>query len=277
MALISGLRARRLILVLVSLFVATLLAGCGSSDEVEEAYVEPSVESLYNDAMDLMIQQRLPEAAVMFGEVERQHPYSVWATKSQLMAAYAYYQASDYDDALNALDRFIALHPGNRDVAYAYYLRALCYYEQISDVKRDQKMTELALDAFEEVVRRFPNSKYARDAHENIDLTLDHLAGKEMDVGRYYLRSGEYLAAINRFRIVVDVYEESTHTPEALHRLVESYMALGLRQEAQRTAAVLGYNFPGSAWYSDSYQLVEGVEMGPDGEGNEGSFWGWLY
>ena len=263
-------------LLLAPLFVVALLAGCGSGEE-EEEYVEASVESLYNDAMDLMLQQRLKQAAVMFGEVERQHPYSVWATKSQLMAAYAYYQASDYDDALNALDRFISLHPGNRDVAYAYYLRALSYYEQISDVKRDQKMTELALDAFEEVVRRFPNSKYARDAHENINLTFDHLAGKEMDIGRYYLRNGEYLAAINRFRTVVDDYQETTHTPEALHRLVEAYVALGLRHEARRTAAVLGYNFPESSWYTDSYQLVEGVEVGPGGEGDEGSFWGWLF
>ncbi len=276
MKLLSNLHARRVSLFLAPLFAVALLAGCGSSEE-EEEYVEASVESLYNDAMDLMIQQRLVAAAVMFGEVERQHPYSVWATKSQLMAAYAYYQASDYDDALNALDRFISLHPGNRDVAYAYFLRALSYYEQISDVKRDQMMTELALDAFEEVVRRFPNSKYARDAHIKIDLTFDHLAGKEMDIGRYYLRSGEYLAAINRFRTVVEDYQETTHTPEALHRLVESYVALGLRQEARRTAAVLGYNFPESRWYTDSYQLVEGVEIGPGGEGDEGSFWGWLF
>lgn len=263
-------------LLLAPLFAVALLAGCGSGEE-EEEYVEATVESLYNDAMDLMLQQRLKQAAVMFGEVERQHPYSVWATKSQLMAAYAYYQASDYDDALNALDRFISLHPGNRDVAYAYYLRALSYYEQISDVKRDQKMTELALDAFVEVVRRFPNSKYARAARENINLTFDHLAGKEMNVGRYYLRNGEYLAAINRFRTVVDDYQETTHTPEALHRLVEAYVALGLRYEARRTAAVLGYNFPESSWYTDSYQLVEGVEIGPAGEGDEGSFWGWLF
>ena len=276
MKLLTDLHARRVSLFLAPLFAVALLAGCGSSEE-EEEYVESSVESLYNDAMDLMIQQRLEAAAVMFGEVERQHPYSVWATKAQLMAAYAYYQASDYDDALNALDRFISLHPGNRDVAYAYFLRALSYYEQISDVKRDQMMTELALDAFEEVVRRFPNSKYARDAHIKIDLTFDHLAGKEMDIGRYYLRSGEYLAAINRFRTVVEDYQETTHTPEALHRLVESYVALGLRQEARRTAAVLGYNYPESRWYTDSYQLVEGVELEPDGEGDEGSFWGWLF
>jgi outer membrane protein assembly factor BamD len=276
MTLLSRLHARRLVLLLAPLFAVALLAGCGSGEE-EEEYVEATVESLYNDAMDLMLQQRLKQAAVMFGEVERQHPYSVWATKSQLMAAYAYYQASDYDDALNALDRFISLHPGNRDVAYAYYLRALSYYEQISDVKRDQKMTELALDAFVEVVRRFPNSKYARAARENINLTFDHLAGKEMNVGRYYLRNGEYLAAINRFRTVVDDYQETTHTPEALHRLVEAYVALGLRYEARRTAAVLGYNFPESSWYTDSYQLVEGVEIGPAGEGDEGSFWGWLF
>lgn len=256
------------------------LAACGSDDEEEapdSTYVEGSVESLYNEAMDLLLQERRKEAADMFAEVERQHPYSVWATKSQLMAAYAYYQASDYDDAINSLDRFISLHPGNPDTPYAYYLRALCYYEQISDVKRDQRITELALNAFEEVVRRFPHTKYASDASEKIDLTRDHLAGKEMDIGRYYLRQQQYLAAINRFRSVVEQFQTSTHTPEALHRLVESYTALGLVGEAQRTAAVLGYNFPESDWYADSYQLVEGVEVPRAQNEDEGSFWAWLF
>ncbi|MDA0702420.1 MAG: outer membrane protein assembly factor BamD [Proteobacteria bacterium] len=257
------------------------LAACGSDDDEEEpvdtSYVEGSVESLYNEGMDLLLQERQKEAADMFAEVERQHPYSVWATKSQIMAGYAYYQASEYDDAINSLDRFISLHPGNRDTAYAYYLRALSYYEQISDVKRDQRITELALNAFEEVVRRFPHTKYASDAAEKIDLTRDHLAGKEMDIGRYYLRQQQYLAAINRFRTVIEQFQTSTHTPEALHRLVESYMALGLTGEAQRTAAVLGYNFPESPWYADSYQLVEGVEIRREPGEDEGSFWSWLF
>ncbi|MBT5415432.1 MAG: outer membrane protein assembly factor BamD [Rhodospirillaceae bacterium] len=265
---------------LVAVF-ALGLAACGSDDEDEEVvdstYVEGSVESLYNEGMDLLLQERQKEAADMFAEVERQHPYSVWATKSQIMAGYAYYQAGEYDDAINSLDRFISLHPGNRDTAYAYYLRALSYYEQISDVKRDQRITELALNAFEEVVRRFPHTKYASDAAEKIDLTQDHLAGKEMDIGRYYLRQQQYLAAINRFRTVVVQFQTSTHTPEALHRLVESYTALGLTDEAQRTAAVLGYNFPENPWYADSYQLVEGVEIARAPNEDEGSFWAWLF
>ena len=213
----------------------------------------------------------------MFDEVERQHPYSVWATKAQLMAAYAHYRDAQYEDALNALDRFIQLHPGNRDIAYAYYIRALSYYEQISDVKRDQRMTELALQSFDEVTRRFPDTKYARDAREKIDLTRDHLAGKEMDIGRYYLRRNQHLAAINRFRQVVEDYDTTTHVPEALHRLVEAYMALGLTEEARRSAAVLGYNFPDSPWYVASYQLVEGRLPDTETREDQGYFMDWLF
>jgi len=180
------------------------------------------------------------------------------------MAAYAHYQNNKYDEAVNALDRFIQLHPGSRDAPYAYYLRAISYYEQISDVGRDQKMTKLALDALEEVVRRFPESRYARDATLKLDLARDHLAGKHMDIGRYYQGEGEYLAAINRFRLVITDYQTTTHVPEALHRLVESYLALGVTQEAQSTAAVLGYNYPGSEWYTDSYLLLTGVDLRPE-------------
>ena len=197
-------------------------------------------------------------ASKQFDEVERQHPYSVWATKAQLMAAYTHYQNSKYDDAIIAADRFIQLHPGNRDVAYAYYLKALSYYEQITDVSRDQRVTERATKALEEVVRRFPDSQYGRDSKLKLDLTRDHLAGKEMEIGRYYLRQGQYLAAINRFRRVVENYQTTTHIPEALHRLTESYLALGVVEEAKQTAAVLGYNYPGSEWYTDSYALLTG-------------------
>jgi outer membrane protein assembly factor BamD len=178
------------------------------------------------------------------------------------MGAYALYQANKYDEAVVALDRFIQLHPGNRDAAYAYYLKALCYYVQITDVERDQKDTEQALKALDEVTRRFPDSKYARDARLKLDLTRDHLAGKEMTIGRWYERQQQYLAAINRFRKVVDDYQTTTHVPEALHRLTECYLALGLVDEARATAAVLGHNFPGSEWYSDSYALLTG-EGGP--------------
>ncbi|HSR71163.1 MAG TPA: outer membrane protein assembly factor BamD, partial [Kiloniellales bacterium] len=196
--------------------------------------------------------------------------YSVWATQAQLMAAYAHYLNNTYDEAINALDRFIELHPGHRDVAYAYYLRAISHYEQISDVGRDQRQTRLALEGLEEVVRRFPDSRYARDAAFKLDLARDHLAGKHMTVGRFYQEKGEYLAAINRFRLVIRDYQTTTHVPEALHRLVECYLALGVSDEAQATAAVLGYNYPGNPWYADSYTLLTGVDLLP--EEQEGSW-----
>ena len=239
-----------------------LLGACASSDE--QAYVERPVEDLYNNAMNSLLDSDYPESARLFDEVERQHPYSVWAAKAQLMAAYAHYQDNKYDDAVNALDRFIQLHPGNRDIAYAYYLRAISYYEQISDIGRDQKMTALALEALEDVVRRFPESRYARDATLKIDLARDHLAGKHMEIGRFYQRQGEHLAAINRFRVVVGDYQTTTHVPEALHRLVECYVSLGVTDEAQATAAVLGHNYPGSEWYVDSYALLTGIDLRPE-------------
>ncbi len=238
------------------------LVAC-SSDE-EPAYVERPVEDLYNTAMDQLLTAEYDEAARLFDEVERQHPYSVWASKAQLMAAYAHYQNNKYDEAINALDRFIQLHPGSRDAPYAYYLRAISYYEQISDVGRDQKMTQLALEGLDDVVRRFPESRYARDANLKVDLARDHLAGKHMDIGRFYQGQGEYLAAINRFRMVIQDYQTTTHVPEALHRLVESYIALGINDEAQATAAVLGHNFPGNVWYAESYVLLTGVDLRPE-------------
>jgi len=236
-------------------FLALLaLAACSSKEEDE--YKERSVEDLYNEAMDNIDQNQYTKAAKAFDEVERQHPYSVWATKAQLMGAYAQYERNKYDDAIVGLDRYIQLHPGNNDTPYAYYLKGLCYYEQIADVARDQKMTEQALKSLQEVVDRFPASPYARDAKLKVDLARDHMAGKEMAVGRYYQHNGEYLAAINRFKIVVDQYQTTTHVPEALHRLVEIYTALGMIGDAKRTAAVLGHNFPGSDWYEDSYTLI---------------------
>ncbi len=243
------------------------IAACSSTPD-EPVYVERPVEELYNDAVDSLDSGRSKTAAKLFEEVERQHPYSIWATKAQLMAAYAYYEEQAYDDAILALDRFIQLQPGNRDVAYAYYLRALSYYEQISDVGRDQRITEQALAGLEEVVRRFPDSKYARDARLKVDLTRDHLAGKEMEIGRFYLKRGHHLAAINRFRNVIDNYQTTTHTPEALHRLTEAYTALGVKPEAREAAAVLGYNYPGTDWYGDSYSVVEGVPGGVNEEGD---------
>lgn len=248
--------------------VLALIAAACAADEA--AYVERPVEQLYNEAMDSLLDGNYGTAALNFDEVERQHPYSIWATRAQLMTSFAYYQANLYDDAILAAERFIQLHPGFDTVDYAYYLIAISYYEQIVDVGRDQRMTELALKSLEDVVLRFPESDYARDARLKIDLARDHLAGKEMSIGRYYLRQGQYLAAINRFRAVIETYQTTTHVPEALHRLTESYLALGVATEAQTAAAVLGYNFPGSEWYIDSYELLEGVSLRP--EVDKGSF-----
>jgi len=244
--------------VAAALLLVLLVGGCESK---KKEYIERPVEKLYNEALDLMQAKQYGSAVETFDEVERQHPYSVWATKAQLMASYAYYLGNRYDDAILALDRFIQLHPSNRDVAYAMYLKGLSYYEQISDVARDQKITELALNSFKELVARFPQSKYARDVKVKIDLAYDHLAGKEMEIGRYYHTQRQYLAAINRFRNVVENYQTTTHVPEALHRLTEAYLSLGIVDEARKTAAVLGHNFPGSEWYIDSYEIVEGKKV----------------
>ena len=242
--------------------VALMLASCGNKPK--ETYVERPVEQLYNEGVDALLQERFATASRSFDEVERQHPYSTWATKAQLMAAYAHYQNNKYDDAIVAADRFIQLNPSSRDVGYAYYLKALCYYEQITDVQRDARMTELALRALDEVVRRFPESTFARDARLKIDLTYDHLAGKEMEIGRFYMTRGQYVGAINRFKAVVDRFQTTSHVPEALHRLVESYVALGLGEEARKTAAVLGHNYPGTDWYRDAYALVTTGELPPE-------------
>ena len=231
------------------------LAGCAATGE-DAPYVDRPVEQLYNNAQNSLSENKFIEASRLFDEVDRQHPYSPWAVRSQLMSAYALYEAQKYDQAIIGLNRFIQLHPGNERIDYAYYLRSLSYYEQIKDPQRDQKMTEQASAALTEVVQRFPDTAYGRDAKLKLDLARDHLAGKEMDVGRFYLRRGEYQAAINRFRRVVEYYQTTNQVPEALHRLAESYLALGLTQEARTTAAVLGHNFPGSEWYTDTYRLL---------------------
>ncbi len=244
----------------------TILAACSSNEEPE--YVERPVEALYNEAVDQIESEDFADAAETFLEVERQHPYSIWATKAQLMSAFSYYSDGQYDDAILSADRFIQLHPGNRDIAYAYYLKALSYYEQITDVGRDQRTTELAMQSLDDVVRRFPDSRYAGDARLKIDLTRDHLAGKEMKIGRYYHERENYLAAINRYRTVIEHFQTTSHVPEALLRLSEAYTALGIEPEARDNAAVLGHNFPGSDWYIDSYELVEGkVVRDLDGDG----------
>ena len=252
----------------VFVLAAAGLAGCSSDDELP--YEERAVEQIYNKAMDHMEAKEYIPATKEFDEVERQHPYSEWARRSMLMGAYAHYKVNQYDEAILSAQRFISLHPSNRDVPYAYYLIGLSYYERISDVGRDQKMTENALNSFYELTRRFPASEYARDARLKIDLTLDHLAGKEMEIGRYYLTRKDYIAAINRFRVVIEKYQTTTHTPEALERLTEAYLSLGIKTEAQTAAAILGYNFPGSDWYEDSYALL--AEQGFEPQENKDSW-----
>jgi len=264
----SALRPGRVLRLASAGLLVLALAACG--DDEAPVYIERPVEELYNGALNQLYVENYEESARLFDEVERQHPYSAWASKAQLMSAFAHYQDSKYDDAINTLDRFIQLHPGHQDITYAYYLRGISYYEQISDVERDQKMTRLALENLDEVARRFPDSKYARDSRFKMDLARDHLAGKHMSIGRFYLSQQEYLAAINRFRIVIKDFETTTHVPEALHRLVEAYLAIGVVDEAQANAAVLGYNYPGSEWYADSYALLTGVDFMPDDEEDEG-------
>lgn len=250
------------------------LPGVSEADE-RERYADQSVEGLYNTAMDNLQSGWHQTAAELFDELERQHPYSAWATKAQLMAAYSNYQRGAYDEAIIALDRFIELHPGHRDVGYAYYLKAISYYEQISDVGRDQKMTQLALTSLRDIVKRFPGTSFARDARIKLDLTQDHLAGKEMEIGRYYMNQGEFLAAINRFKVVIENFQTTTHVPEALHRVTESYLALGISDEAQMSTAVLGYNYPGSKWYERSFALLEQRSLTPARK--ERSWLSWLW
>ena len=269
------------------LFVTCVsLSACSMFDD--EADVEApetvSTESssaaaaaLYNDAREKMGSRIYQGAITDFEEVERRYPYSDLAVRAQVMAGYTAYDAEEYDQAISILERYVRMQPGDSSVPYAYYLIALCSYEQISDVGRDQKMTERAMQALTEVMRRFPKTDYARDAKLKLDLTVDHLAGKEMEIGRYYQSRNEFLAAINRFRFVVENYQTTSHIPEALHRLTETYTAIGLDNEAQRYAAVLGHNYPSSVWYRDSYQLATGEEVtSGKKEKDEGWLDGWF-
>ena len=237
--------------------LALPIAGCATNrTKGDVPYIARDVGTLYNTARKRLDQRRYKEAAQLFDEVERQHPYSIWARRAQLMSAYSYYLSRDYTASIQSAQRFIAVHPGNRDAPYAYYLVALGYYEQISDVTRDQKISRQALDSLGELMRRYPNTRYAADARLKVDLVNDHLAGKEMQVGRFYETRGQWLAATLRFRTVIDNYQQTTHTPEALMRLTETYLALGVPQEANKAAAVLGANYPGTRWYERAYKLV---------------------
>jgi outer membrane protein assembly factor BamD len=243
---------------------ALILTACQSNRREELAYVERPVEQLYNAAASELDKRDYPDAIALFNEVERQHPYSEWARKSMVMSAFANYQARRYDETIETAQRYLALHPGGSEADYAYYLIAASYFDQVMDVGRDQRTTELAKTALEDVTRRYPTSEYARDASIKIDMVNDQLAGKEMTIGRWYLRSNQTLAAVNRFRTVVTVYQTTSHTPEALHRLVESYLVLGLRTEAVAVGSTLGYNYPQSDWYKMSYRLLTKEGLDPE-------------
>jgi outer membrane protein assembly factor BamD len=249
--------APRSIALMIAAALVVPLAGCATGkNKGDTKYVARDVDTLYNAAKERLDRHQYKLAAALFDEVERQHPYSVWARRAQLMSAFSYHLAGQYTESTASAQRFISIHPGNRDAPYALYLVAINYYEQIQDVTRDQKLTQQALDAMNELIRRYPDSRYAADARVKTDLIKDHLAGKEMEIGRFYQRRGDWLAAVIRFRTVIDTYDTTSHAPEALMRLTESYLALGVPAEAERAAAVLGTNYPGSKWYEHAYKLV---------------------
>lgn len=234
------------------------LFGAGKKEaEVKQPVVDPKVEEMYNDALDHLKNRRFDKAIKGFQDVERIYPFEVWSKRATIMEAYSQYKARYYEDAVATVDGFIALNPAHEDIGYLYYLKALSYYDRISDVKRDQDITLKALAALSDVQRRFPATVYANDAKIKKDLVRDHLAGKEMEIGRFYLTRKNYVGAINRFKIVVEKYDNTSHAPEALYRLTEAYSALGVTAEAKKYAAVLGYNAPATKWYAYAYKLVQ--------------------
>ena len=255
---------RRMRIALGLLLVAPMLGGCGAGalyDKFfakDETFVDEPADKLYNEGLYLMNKKNDPKrAAKKFEEVDRQHPYSDWARKSLLMSAYASYQNGDYDEFISSANRYVALHPGSPDAAYAQFLVAASNFDQIPDISRDQGRTEKAISSLEEVIRKYPTSEYATSAKKKIEAARDQLAGKEMLVGRYYMDKRDYTAAINRYKVVVTQYQTTRHVEEALARLTEAYMAIGIVGEAQTAAAVLGHNFPDSRWYKDAYNLVK--------------------
>jgi outer membrane protein assembly factor BamD len=250
------LKLNRTALLILACAAALPLTGCAHGGAHDTAYVARDVNTLYAAAQRTMQSGDYETAAKLFDEVERQHPYSVWARRAQLMSAFNYYLATKYNDAISSARRFVTIHPGNAEAPYAQYLIAMSYYQQITDVTRDQSTTEQASAAFGELLRRYPDTRYATDARLKLDLIKDHLAGKEMEIGRFYQRSGQWLASTYRFRNVIDTYQTSSHTPEALERLVESNLALGLPEEARKAATVLGANYPDTYWYRQSLRLL---------------------
>ena len=261
-----------LTLLTVAVAALSLSACAGNKPRQKLAYEERPVEALYNTGYQRLQSKRWMDAVDYFQEVERQHPYSEWARRAILMQVYAYYQNNNYQDAIAAADRFIALFPGNPSASYAFYMKAVCNFEQIVDVGRDQGYAEAALAGLRDVVRRYPGSTYATDARVKIDMVNDQLAGKEMTVGRYYQRANQPLGALNRYKTVINNpdFQRTSHTPEALYRLVEVNLSLGLAEEATRNAAVLGHNFPGSPWYAEAYALLnergQSLDVKPEGK-----------
>ena len=263
----SGLFRSGLLLMGVAAASLTLAACSGTKPRQRLAYEERPVEALYNTGYQRLQSKRWNDAIDYFEEVERQHPYSEWARRAILMQVYAYYQNNNYNEAIAAADRFISLFPGNPSAAYAFYMKAVCNFERIVDVGRDQGYAEAALAGLRDVERRYPNTAYATDARVKIDMVNDQLAGKEMAVGRFYQRQGQPIGALNRYKAVIEnpAFQRTSHTPEALYRLVELNLQLGLREEAVRNASVLGHNFPGSVWYRDAFVLLTEEGQRPEG------------
>jgi outer membrane protein assembly factor BamD len=269
-AISLGSGARVITQLAVAALVALSLGACSLFDKDTVIPDEPA-DKLYNEGLYLLNSKKDPKAAAKkFEEVDRQHPYSDWARKSLIMTAFAYYEAGAYDDCINSARRYATLHPGSPDAAYAQFLIGSSYFDQIPEISRDQDRTEKAVQTLEEVARKYPDSEYAVAAKRKIEIARDQLAGKEMDIGRQLLNSRNYAGAINRFKVVVTRFQRTRHVEEALLRLTEAYMALGIVEEAQTSAAVLGHNFPDSRWYKDAYALMQSKGLQPNE--NKGSW-----
>ena len=241
------------------IFLLTLFVSCSDTKLQTPETEGERLQILYSNAMDLVNKKDYVDAATLFEDIERQYPYSKWSNQAQLMTSFCYYKSSMYNESLDSLERFIALYPGSKKISYAYYLRALNYFEQIKDVERDQSMTEKAKKAFYEVTTKYPESQFAQDANDKIDIINDRLAAKEMEIARYYQFSHQWISAINRYNEILENYKTSVYTAESLHRLVEIYYSLGLYEDAKKYAATLGHNFPESKWYAMSYEIVKDI------------------
>lgn len=263
---------RLIYLIGVILVILGPLVGCSNTAEVGSDEIENySAKQIFDRAEFEMARSKPMDAIAFFSDVERLYPYSEWAKRSVIMQAFANHKAKQYEEARDAAERYIEYYPSDEDSAYAQYIIALSYYDQIEDVGRDQQVTAKALEAFKTLIVNYPNSEYVKAAELKFDLAFDHLAGKEMEVGRYYLKRQQFPAAINRFRIVVEEYQTSSYTAEALHRLVEAYLSMGLVEEAQSAGAILGYNYQATAWYQRTYSLLKNENLSPAAKGT-----GWL-